>query len=42
VFVTIDGLKIAKREDGEWTSLVPGYEVKDVGGEIHLSVSVVH
>jgi hypothetical protein len=42
VFVTIDGLKIAKRENGGWTSLVRGYEVKDVDDEIHLSVHVMH
>jgi hypothetical protein len=42
MFVIIDGLKIAKRENGEWTSLIRGYEVKDIGDELHLSVHVMH
>jgi hypothetical protein len=42
MFVVIDGLKIAKREDGEWTSLVRGYEVKDIDDELHLKVHVTH
>jgi len=42
IFVSIDGLKIAKRENQQWTSLVRGYEVEDIGDEIHLHVAVMH
>jgi hypothetical protein len=31
IFVILDGMKIAKRENKAWTSLIPGYKVRDIG-----------
>jgi hypothetical protein len=38
VFLTINGMKIAKRENHQWTSLVPGYKVRDYGDMDGISV----
>ena len=40
IFLTIDGMKIAKRENHQWTSLVPGYTVRDYGDMDGISVEV--
>jgi hypothetical protein len=40
VFLTINGMKIAKRENHQWTSLVPGYTVRDYGDLDGISVEV--
>jgi hypothetical protein len=40
IFLTIDGMKIAKRENHQWTSLVPGYKVRDYGDMDGISVEV--
>jgi hypothetical protein len=40
LFLTINGMKIAKRENDQWTSLVPGYKVKDYGDMDGISVEV--
>jgi hypothetical protein len=40
VFLTINGMKIAKRENHQWTSLVPGYKVRDYGDLDGISVEV--
>jgi hypothetical protein len=33
-------MKIAKRENNQWTSLVPGYKVRDYGDVDGISVEV--
>ena len=38
IFLTINGMKIAKRENHQWTSLVPGYKVRDYGDMDGISV----
>jgi hypothetical protein len=40
IFLTINGMKIAKRENHQWTSLVPGYKVRDYGDMDGISVEV--
>jgi hypothetical protein len=40
IFLTINGMKIAKRENHQWTSLVPGYKVRDYGEMDGISVEV--
>jgi len=40
IFLTINGMKIAKRENHQWTSLVPGYKVRDYGDLDGISVEV--
>ncbi len=40
VFLIINGMKIAKRENHQWTSLVPGYRVRDYGDTDGISVEV--
>ncbi len=40
VFLIINGMKIAKRENHQWTSLVPGYKVRDYGDTDEISVEV--
>jgi hypothetical protein len=40
IFLTINGMKIAKRENHQWTSLVPGYRVRDYGDMDGISVEV--
>jgi hypothetical protein len=40
IFLTINGVKIAKRENHQWTSLVPGYRVRDYGDLDGISVEV--
>jgi hypothetical protein len=40
IFLTINGMKIAKRENDQWTSLVPGYKVRDYGDMDGISVEV--
>jgi hypothetical protein len=40
IFLTINGMKIAKRENNQWTSLVPGYKVRDYGDMNGISVEV--
>jgi hypothetical protein len=40
IFLTINGMKIAKRENHQWTSLVPGYKVRDYGDVDGISVEV--
>jgi len=39
-FLTINGMKIAKRENHQWTSLVPGYKVRDYGDTDGISVEL--
>jgi len=38
IFLTINGMKVAKRENHQWTSLVPGYKVRDYGDMDGISV----
>jgi hypothetical protein len=38
--LTIKGMKIAKRENHQWTSLVPGYRVRGCGDIDGISVMV--
>ena len=40
VFLIINGMKVAKRENHQWTSLVPGYKVRDYGDLDGVSVEV--
>jgi hypothetical protein len=40
IFLTINGMKIAKRENYQWTSLGPGYKVRDYGDLDGISVEV--
>jgi hypothetical protein len=40
IFLTINGMKIAKHENYQWTSLVPGYKVRDYGDLDGISVEV--
>jgi predicted peroxiredoxin len=40
IFLTINGMKIAKRENRQWISLVPGYKVRDYGNKDRISVEV--
>jgi hypothetical protein len=40
IFLTINGMKIAKRENRQWTSLVPGYKVRDYRIMDGISVEV--
>jgi hypothetical protein len=40
IFLTINGVKIAKRENHQWTSLVPGYKVRDYGDLDGISIEV--
>jgi predicted peroxiredoxin len=40
IFLTINGMKIAKRENRQWISLVPGYKVRDYGIMDGISVEV--
>lgn len=40
IFLVINGMKIAKRENHQWTSLVPGYRVRDYGDLDGISVEV--
>lgn len=40
IFLTINGMKIAKRENHRWTSLVAGYKVRDYGDTDGISVEV--
>jgi hypothetical protein len=40
IFLTINGMKVAKRENHQWTSLVPGYKVRDYGDMDGISVEV--
>jgi hypothetical protein len=40
IFLTINGIKIVKRENRQWISLVPGYKVRDYGNMDGISVEV--
>jgi hypothetical protein len=40
IFLTINGVKIAKREKDQWISLVPGYRVRRYGDMNGISVEV--
>jgi hypothetical protein len=40
IFLTINGMKIARRENHQWTSLVTGYKVRDYGDMDGISVEV--
>jgi hypothetical protein len=40
IFLTINGVKIARRENHQWTSLVPGYKVRDYGDLDGISIEV--
>jgi hypothetical protein len=40
IFLTINGMKIAKRENRQWISLVTGYKVRDYGNMDGISVQV--
>jgi hypothetical protein len=42
IFLTVNGMKIAKRENGQWTSLVPGYKVRNYGDMDGISIEVEH
>ncbi len=39
-FIIINGIKIAKRENCLWTSLVPGYLVEDLDGGERIATDV--
>jgi hypothetical protein len=39
-FLTINAMKIARRENHKWTSLVPGYKVRDYGDMDGISVEL--
>jgi hypothetical protein len=39
-YIVVDGVKVAKREDAEWTSLVPGYSVENLDGGERLAIDV--
>jgi hypothetical protein len=39
-YVVVNGIKIAKRENAEWTSLVPGYSVENLDGGQRLAIDV--
>jgi hypothetical protein len=40
IFLTINRMKIAKRENNQWTTLAPGYKVRDYGDIDGISVEV--
>ena len=40
IFLTINGMKIAKRENHQWISLVPGYKVRDYGDLDRISIEI--
>jgi hypothetical protein len=40
IFLTINGMKVAKRENDQWTSLVPGYKVRGNRDMNGISVEV--
>jgi hypothetical protein len=40
IFLTINGMKIAKRENRQWISLVLGYKVRNYGNMDGISVEV--
>jgi hypothetical protein len=40
IFLTINGMKIAKRENHQWKCLVPGYKVTDCGDMDGISIEV--
>jgi hypothetical protein len=31
-YIIVNGVKIAKREDCQWTGLVPGYSIEELDG----------
>src|SRR5215470_7536873 len=39
-FIIVNGLKIAVRENRQWTSLVPGYSVEDLDGGAQIAIDV--
>jgi hypothetical protein len=40
IFLISNGMKIVKRENRQWISLVPGYKVRDYGNVDGISVEV--
>jgi hypothetical protein len=39
-YIVVNGIKIAKRENAEWTSLVPGYSVENLDGGERVAIDV--
>jgi len=39
-YIIVNGLKIAKRENRQWTNLVPGYSVEDLDGGAKIAIDV--
>jgi hypothetical protein len=39
-YIIVNGVKIAKRENCQWTSLVPGYSVEDLDGGERIAIDV--
>jgi hypothetical protein len=39
-YIIVNGVKIAKRENYQWTSLVPGYSIEDLDGGERIAIEV--
>jgi hypothetical protein len=39
-YIVVNGIKIAKRQNAEWTSLVPGYSVESLDGGESIAVDI--